>query len=213
MAGEKCTLVIILRRRATGDESLLLETLSENGALQTFRLPGILKSRKRSAFPYAPGAVCQALYHSQAGRAIVPRSLELVFSPYNERQEYFRLNAVAEILRVTEILEPGEDAAAVFKLLRVFIENLPESKERAEQHTDRFYWELLKLLGLAHEAEHDYRAYDLTHGFLTAREASELPDSGFRLPKWWLEGAERPPHERSDSAAYRELIRRFLGGR
>ncbi len=210
MAGEVRTLVIILRRRATGDESLLLETLCETGALQAFRLPGILKSRKRSAFYYAPGALCEALYYSQAGHAIVPRNLELVFSPFSERQEYFRLNTVAEILKTSDILEPGEDAVAFFSLLRAFMENLPDSADASERHADRFYWELLKLLGLAHEAEQEYAAYDLTQGYLSARELSELPDSGFRLPRWWLTGGERVQSDRSDSAAYREKIRRFL---
>lgn len=213
MAGETRTLAIILRRRATGDESLLLETLCETGELKTFRLPGILKSRKRSAFHYAPGALCEVLYHSQAGHAIVPRSMELVFSPFGERQEYFRLNAVAEILRVSEVLEPGEDAAGVFRLLRAFIETLPDSAEASERHADRFYWELLKLMGLAYDPGQEYAAYDLTHGFLTAREISELPDSGLRLPRWWIAGSERPENERSDSALYRETIRRFLSGR
>ncbi|HNA80362.1 MAG TPA: recombination protein O N-terminal domain-containing protein [Turneriella sp.] len=213
MAGEVRTLAIILRRRATGEESLLLETLCETGALQAFRLPGILKSRKRSAFYYAPGALCEVLYHSQAGHAIVPRNLELVFSPFSERQEYFRLNTVAEILKASEIFEPGEDAVAVFSLLRAFIENLPDSAEASERHANRFYWELLKLMGLAHEPEQDFAAYDMTHGFLTAREVSEMPDSGFRLPCWWLIGSERPQNDRSDSATYRETIRRFLSGR
>ena len=212
MAGEQRTLAIILRRRATSDESLLLETLCENGMLQSFRLPGILKSRRRSAFLYTPGALCEVLYHSQVGRAIVPRSLELVFSPFGESQEYFRLNTVAEILKAAESFEPGEDLIAVFSLLRAFMENLPETAEAAERHADRFYWELLKLMGLAHEAEQDFAAYDLTQGFLTAREVSELPDSGFRLPRWWLRGEVRPQNERGDSATYRETIRRFLRG-
>lgn len=213
MAGEIRTLAIILRRRATGDESLLLETLCESGALQAFRLPGILKSRRRSAFHYSPGALCEVLYHSQAGHAIVPRNLDLVFSPFGERQEYFRLNAIAEILKASEIFEPGEEAIAVFSLLRAFIENLPDSAAASERHADRFYWELLKLMGLAHEAEQEFAAYDLTQGFLTAREVSELPDSGLRLPRWWITGSERPKNERSDSALYRETIRRFLSDR
>ncbi len=213
MAGEIRTVAIILRRRATGDESLLLETLCETGTLQTFRLPGILKSRKRSAFHFAPGALCEVLYHSQAGHAIVPRSIDLVFSPFADSQEYFRLDTVAEILKASDIFEPGEEAVAAFSLLRAFIENLPDSAAASARHADRFYWELLKLMGLAHEAEQDFAAYDLTHGFLTAREVSEQPDSGYRLPRWWLSGETPPPNERSDSAAYRELIRRFLSGR
>jgi recombinational DNA repair protein (RecF pathway) len=213
MAGETRTLALILRRRATVDESLLLETLCETGALQAFRLPGLLKSRRRSAFHYAPGALIEVRYHMRAGHAIVPRNLELVFSPFSERQEYYRLNAVAEILKASEIFEPGEEAVALFRLLRAFLENLPDSAEAAERHADSFYWELLKTLGMAHEAEGDFAVYDLTQGFLSAREASELPDSGLRLPRWWLMGHERPQAERNDSAAYREKIRRFLSGR
>lgn len=213
MAGEIRTLAIILRRRATRDDSLLLETLCESGALQAFRLPGLLKSRKRSAFAYSPGALCEVLYHSQAGQTIVPRNIELVFSPFGERQEYYRLTAVAEMLKVLQVLEPGEDAAAVFGVLREFLENLPDSAAASERHADRFYWQLLKILGLAYEAEQHFAAYDLTHGFLTAREVAQLPDSGLRLPRWWLVGSERTPDERRDSAAYRDIIRRFLGDR
>lgn len=208
MSGEVRTHAIILQRRASSDDSLFLQVLCENGQVESFRLPGILKSRKRSAFHFAPGCVCRVRYHSQAARALIPQEMELVFSPFTETQEYFRLSAVAEMVKLKNALEPGSDAAQIFCLMRAFLETIPNEAQAAEQHTDHFYWEALKLMGFAHEPEATFVAYDLTHGYLSERDAAALPDSGLRLPRWWIK-RERCGAE-SESAKIREKIRYFL---
>lgn len=211
MSAENRTLALILRRKNSGDESLLIETLFENGDMQAFRLPGILKSRKRSAFYFAPGALCEVLYHSQAAHAIVPKHIELVFSPFSEAQDYQRLAAVAEILKTAEFLVAGPENAAIFSLLRAFLENFPPSPAEAERHADRYYWEFLKLMGLAHQPDSftGIAAYDLAAGFLSERDAAALPASDFRLPAGWITGQGA----QVVSAHCREIIRRFLSGR
>lgn len=208
---ESRVLALIVRRKNTGDESLLLETLVESGDMQAFRLPGILKSRKRSAFYFAPGALCEILFHSQAVHAIVPKSIELVFSPFSENQDYQRLNAVAEILKTADFLAAGPENAAVFSLMRAFLENFPPAAADAERHTDRYYWEFLKLMGLAHQPDSfaEIAAFDLAAGFLSEREVASLPASDLRLPAGWITGQGA----QVAAAHCREIIRRFLSGR
>ena len=87
---------IILRRSAAGDDSLALQTLLENGQFQWFRIPGVLKSNKRSSFHYYPGAVYRMIFRAAADMRVIPRSSELLFSPFGENQSYTLLNAVAE---------------------------------------------------------------------------------------------------------------------
>lgn len=213
MSGEIRTQAIILQRRPTSDDSLLLEVLCEDGKIESFRLPGILKSRKRSAFHLAPGCVCRIRYHAQAARAVVPRDVETIFSPFSDSQEYFRLNIVAELLKLSSVLEPGKDAAVFFRLLHAFLETIPDDDSSAEQHADRFYWEFLKLMGLAHEAPTEFTAYDLAEGFLTPRAAAAQANSGLRLPAWWIKRLPKPENEPCTAADYREKIRHFLSGR
>lgn len=213
MSGEIRTQAIILQRRPITDDSLLLEVLCEDGKIESFRLPGILKSRKRSAFHLAPGCVCRIRYHAQAARALVPREIETIFSPFADNQEYFRLSTVAELLKLSSLLEPGKDAAVFFRLLYAFLETIPDEVGSAEQHADRFYWEFLKLMGLAHETQTEFTAYDLAEGFLTPRDASVQADSGLRLPAWWIKRLPKPENEPCTAADYRDKIRRFLSGR
>lgn len=207
MATARKVQAVILGRKSATDDSLLLQTLLDSGDFQAFRLPGILKSRRRSAFHYVPGVVCNVIYHPQPANYPVPRHCEPVFSPYKAGQDLKRLEAVAEMIQPAREMKPGEDAAAYFRLLCVFLEAMPQDSEKLQAHLNRFYWELLKLLGFAHEPEGDFAVYDLLHGPLSTRELSMLPDSGLRLPLWWLRTGDGPV---PGSTAIREKIRQFL---
>ena len=203
---------IILRRSAAGDDSLALQTLLENGQFQWFRIPGVLKSNKRSSFHYYPGAVYRMIFRAAADTRVIPRSSELLFSPFGENQNYALLNAVAELVRAAEFLKASPENTEYFELLAGALKTLPAAAAEVEAHVDAHYWQLLHFLGLAAVGEEDseYVAYDLQSGFITARERAARAHSDFLLPVEWIKRAEGEILGGVDSAHCRELIRKFL---
>lgn len=192
---------IILNRKPAADDSLYLDTLLENGEFGAFKIPGILKSAKRSSFHYAPGVMYEVIFSAAPapGQRVIPKSSELVFSPYSESQDYQLLSAVAEIVQIAVFVKGSPDNAALFALMAETLRHTARAQP-ADQHLDAYYWNFLGFLGLAAEAEPEaeYAAYDLATGFLTQRELSERPRGDFLLP-YPVRGA-----------AARETIRRFL---
>lgn len=203
---------IILRRSAAGDDSLALQTLLENGQFQWFRIPGVLKSNKRSSFHYYPGAVYRMIFRAAADTRVIPRSSELIFSPFSDNQSYVLLNAVAELVRAAEFLKASPENSEYFELLAGALQSLPAATAEVEAHVDAHYWQLLHFLGLAAAAEEEseYVAYDLQSGFISARERAARAHSDFLLPIEWIKRAEGEILDGIDSAHCRELIRKFL---
>lgn len=200
---------IILKRKPSGDESLYLETLLENGEFASFRIPGILKSAKRSSFHYAPGGIYDMIFQPSHGQSVIPKSSELVFSPYETSQDYATLAAVAEIVQIAEIVKSSAENAELFALMATALSRIPGDTAARERHLDTYYWDFLTFMGLAAGGEEGsvYEAYDLAAGFLTARELAERPRGDFLLPYAWVTGDAAV-----DSKLCREIIRRFLKG-
>jgi recombinational DNA repair protein (RecF pathway) len=203
---------IILRRKPAGDESLYLDTLLENGEFGAFRIPGILKSAKRSSFHYAPGGIYDIIFHGSTSlttgpHRIVPKSSELIFSPFKDTQDYKTLAAVAEIVQTAEFVKSSGDSGELFSLIASALMQMPTVATELDRHLDAYYWNFLGFLGLAGDPDEDevYEAYDLTSGFLTAHEKAERPKGDFTLPFGWVTGAGG-----IDSAACREIIRKYL---
>lgn len=192
---------IILKKKPSGDESLYIDTLLENGEFGAFKIPGILKSTKRSSFHYAPGVMYDMIFSPAVspGQRVIPKSCELVFSPFSESQDYRLLTAIAEIVQIAEFVKGAPDNAALFDLMASTLGRVAEAPH-ADDHLDAYYWSFLEFLGLADDSggEGEYAAYDLTSGFLTARELSERPRGDFLLP-YPVKGATA-----------RETIRRYL---
>ena len=203
---------IILRRSAAGDDSLALQTLLENGQFQWFRIPGVLKSNKRSSFHYYPGALYQMIFRSAGDARVIPKSSELLFSPFGENQSYYLLNAVAELVRAAEFLKASPENSEYFELLAAALKTLQDDAALTEAHVDSHYWHLLHFLGLAASPDegNEYIAYDLQSGFITARERAARAHSDFLLPVEWVKRAEGEILAGVDSAHCRELIRKFL---
>jgi recombinational DNA repair protein (RecF pathway) len=190
---------IILRRKPAADESLILETLLENGEFCTFKIPGILKSAKRSSFHHAPGSIYEMIFTEAVGMQTIPRSSELAFSPYAESQNYRLLAAVAEVIQCAGFVKPAPENTALFGLMTSALQSLPAATEYGKI-LDRYYWGFLNFLGLAADPDPDteYVAYDLQAGFLTRQELAAMPRSDFLLPHPW------------SGAPARETIRKFL---
>lgn len=193
---------IILKAKASAD-SLQLLTLLENGDFGAFTIPGVLKSLKRSAFHFSPGAVYDFIWAATSASRATPKSAELVFSPFAENQEYRRLAAVAELVQITDFVRPGPGNTDLFLMMYQALRELPQDQKDIDGHLDRFYWNFLEFLGLAAAPDGDIVeavAYDLTSGYLTARELSARPAGDFVLPYPWG-GVEA-----------RKVIRQFLVG-
>ena len=202
---------IIVRREAASDDSLSLKTLLETGSFQSFKIPGVLKSQKRSSFHFYPGAIYRMIFRPAESR-VIPKSSELLFSPFAEKQDYARLAAVAELVRAADYIRTAPDSAEYFLLLSAALRSLPDEARSLESAVDAHYWQLLNFLGLAAETEAggEYVAYDLSSGFITAREMSGRPHSDFVLPIGWIKRAAGDLQAEAESAACRELIRKFL---
>ncbi len=203
---------IIQRRSAAGEDSLALTTLLENGQFQSFRIPGVLKSNKRSSFHYYPGAIYKIIFRAAGDTRVIPRSAELIFSPFSDTQNYQLLNAVAELVRAAEFLKTSPENAEYFEILAQSLVAMPVDAATLDAHVDRHYWQLLHFLGLAASPEDgsEYIAYDLQSGFVTARERAARAHSDFLLPIEWIKRAEGEVLDGVDSAHCRELIRKYL---
>lgn len=205
---------IILKKKVAPGESLYLDCLLDSGDLRSFKIPGILKSAKRSAFHYEPGAVHEVIFQAKANERVIPRSIELQFSPYEDTQDYTRLNAVAEIVRLGDFIKPGPESAEFFTILCDSLAALPEAGEAPSACLDLCYWNLIVALGLAANLGDDELektvAYNLESGPLSAQEYAERPRATFLLPAEWLQGLYGEAAGVKVSAAGRETIRKFL---
>lgn len=203
--------VIILAREAQKDDSLRLTVLTETGEFLALKIPGVMKSTKRSSFHYYPGAIYHCIYSGGAKTFIVPRSFELEFTPFAESQDYARLSAVAELVRLGEYVRSSPETPEFFNLLAEGLERLPDGKAELDLHLDAFYWAFLQFLGLAGETgDEGFAAYDLAGGFLTERELAARAGKEFLLPASWVHRAAYREQVECDAARCREIIRRYL---
>ena len=212
-SGQKARAIIIKKKAAPG-ESLYLDCLLDSGDLRSFKIPGILKSAKRSAFHYEPGAVHEVIFTAKANERVIPRSIDLQFSPYEDTQDYQRMQAVAEIVRLADYLKPGPESAEFFTILCDSLAALPDAGDAPSVCLDLCYYNLLVALGLAanlgDEELENTVAYDLESGPLTAQEYAERPRAAFLLPAEWLRGLYGEAADAKVAATGRETIRKFL---
>jgi recombinational DNA repair protein (RecF pathway) len=205
---------IILKKKVAPGESLYIDCLLDSGDLRSFKIPGILKSATRSSFHYEPGAVHEVIFTAKANERVIPRSIELQFSPYEDTQDYKRMHAVAEIVRLADFLKPGPESAEFFTILCDSLAALPDAGDTPSVCLDLCYFNLIVALGLAANfSDEDLEstvAYDLETGPLTAQEYAERPRANFLLPAEWLRGLYGPAADTKVSAAGRETIRKFL---
>lgn len=213
VSGTKARAIIVKKKVAPG-ESLYLDCLLDSGDLRSFKIPGILKSATRSSFHYEPGAVHEIIFTAKGNERVIPRSIELQFSPYEDTQDYQRMHAVAEIVRLADYLKSGPECAEFFTILSDSLAALPDAGASASVCLDLCYWNLMVALGLAaHLGDEELEntvAYDLESGPLTAQEYAERPRAAFLLPGEWLRGLYGTPADSKVSAAGRETIRKFL---
>lgn len=200
---------IVVARRTSGDESLFLDTLLETGNLQSFKLPGIGKSKKRSPYHFIPGTQHRFIFTEARDGLVIPRSSELVFSPFADRQDYALLTAVAELIRLTPYIKAGNESGELFLWLAEALQTIAATHATSDVALNRAYWRFLEVLGLAAHGDEDltrYVGYDLNDGFLNAAELAARPHSDCMLPmRFFSEEATA-----AETASYRETIRQYL---
>ena len=133
---------IILSRRETLKESILLKVIFEDGELQTIKLPGILKSKKRTHLFYMPGAIWSFDFSSK--RKIIPKESNLIQSPVGIHANYGELTRLAELLKPLRILYPGDNHLSIYKLLYPILKHWNSLEEHKQNdYTNYFYIHLL----------------------------------------------------------------------
>lgn len=119
---------IILRRSKTNDDSLLLDTLLENGIRKKIKLPGILKSKNRYGFYLTPGCVWNFVFTNLEKNVLIPKESEFLVAPYSDSPTYNELVVVSELLFPLIHLTHSYDHQTVFAFYFDLISNWTQKK-------------------------------------------------------------------------------------
>ena len=130
------------------ETSLILTLLLENGELQKAKLPEVLRSKRRSSPFYYPATLWNIKFSGNLREYIVPRELNLIFSPIGIQPDYEELLLLQESLRFTKFLLPGNDHKNIFYLLKEFIFSWKETDHIQKQFLcSHFHLRMLEELG------------------------------------------------------------------
>lgn len=89
---------ILIKRREFREDSLMITTLSDDGMVREWVLPGILKSRKRNAFYMIPGTIWDLLLSGDAKRTKYAKPGELIHAPLDAAVSYEEMEALAALM-------------------------------------------------------------------------------------------------------------------
>lgn len=176
---------IILKKKNFPQDSLLLETLLEDGRRKKIRLPGILKSKKRYAFYLIVGSIWNFTANHFQNETIIPKESEFLDSPVAESPTYQQLLLLSELLYPLNHLTKAEDHKAIFLYYQELISHW-QSLEENKQYSliVYFYLFLLEQNGLLNHQDncaicstplnqHDF--YFFSHGGVCQQCATGLP--------------------------------------
>lgn len=136
---------IILYRSKVNDDSLLLDTLLENGIRKKIKLPGILKSKNRYGFYLTPAVVWDFIITNLEKNILIPKESEFLSSPYSDSPTYDELLLVSDLLFPLLHLTYGYDHQNIFFYYFELITNW-RTKNLLEQYdtTIHFYLYVLE---------------------------------------------------------------------
>lgn len=95
---------IILSRHKTLDDSLLIDCLTEMNTKVTLKIPGILKSKKRNAYFYFPGALWNFTIIGKKDATMIPKEGELLMDPFGIKPEYESMQLLAQVIEPVKIM-------------------------------------------------------------------------------------------------------------
>ena len=114
---------IILQRREDKGESLLLDCLTEENQLLRVRIPGILKSKKRSAYFYFPGSLWDFTLTSVKDNFAIPKESNLISEPVGMNPDYESQVNLAKLLEPVRIVHFWQSSEGFFDLLQKTLAN------------------------------------------------------------------------------------------
>lgn len=176
---------IVLQKKNIAQDSLLLETLLENGNRKKIKLAGILKSKRRYIFHLTAGSIWRFTAAHFNNATVIPKELEFILSPVGDSPTYQQLLLVSELLFPLICLTKAEDHKEVFRYYQELVSHW-QNLDELEQHAFLiyFYFFILKQNGFLNSQHHcsicsialtqtDF--YFFAHGGVCQKCAQSLP--------------------------------------
>lgn len=124
--------VVIYDRMTLPGDSYGLVTLTEAGERKLFKIPGILKSKKRSGYNYYPGVIWNFTFFDSPGKYIIPRESTLLFSPFKDNVEYNVLLDLQRLLSPLKKLRDNDLHPQLFKDTTAALSFFHETRHKAK---------------------------------------------------------------------------------
>jgi len=142
---------IIISQVKINETDLLLTALLDDDETIKIKIPGILKSKKRSTNSFYPGSVLSFVIANPTKNILIPKEHELLYSPVGDTTAYdslVNLEALLAPLKLSYVQNSLEIYSLLFSLVKDWA-----SFEPVNQHymIDRFYQIIMKQLGIFHE--------------------------------------------------------------
>ncbi len=210
----------IYDRHSTSDHSLILKSLLENGKIAHFKIPGILKSKKRSALFYYPCTLWDFTFLSTNKEIIIPRESLLLKSCLTGADRYIHLEDINDLLGPTRFFYRENLYKSLFHLLEIIMDFYLEHHTIPDSMKNQFYLGylnnegLLDLSGICSRCGAimtDKGYYSLAHGNICA-SCSSLEKDDLRIPYQWVNAIEQshPPNEWKDNPKENKEIRKKI---
>lgn len=146
--------VILYDRKNLKDESILLKGLLENGKIANFKIPGILKSKKRSSFFFYPCTLWDFTFLPQEKKIIIPKETHLIKSCIDDKSSYRLLNDIHDFLYPLKFFYSENDYKIIYHYLEQFINEFStNNKTIKESMKDHFYVFWIHFEGLLDTSE------------------------------------------------------------
>jgi len=188
---------IILSRKKIQEDSLLLHCFSENGALLFLKIPGVLKSKKRSALFLSPATIWDFIITGNFNAISIPKEMDLLHAPYDASPSYQELSAIQELLQLARYFKSGNDNKNLYLKLEQLIRQWDfKNNLLTEYILNHFYLSFLQLAGFFHyslvcnecnENLDEWADYLLNMGALCPRcqKITNTPDF-LKIPLQWI---------------------------
>ena len=122
--------------------------MNDAGELIKFKLPRVLKSKKRNHPFWMPGTIWDVVIQGNPKEYRVPKEMNLLFSPLPFDVHYKELKTFTDIFKLTNLLWSGEIYLKIYNLLYNFIYTWPsQQSEYGDSFVDLFYIHFLRLSG------------------------------------------------------------------
>ena len=214
---------IILARRKLSEDSLILQTLNPAGLIEKYKIPGILKSKKRNSFFMTPATLWDFTIAGNPREIMTPKEYTLITAPYTTDVSYHELEMLSELIKPLLVMGVLSYPPESFLLLKKTLQAWKklETPER-ELQLNRYYLDFLDLLGLLHYSESCIECqavlrrdslYLLAAGSLCSRCAGSLQYSKAEsLPQEWVQDSlqGKASHPESMAQPRREKMLQFL---